>query len=145
MYFASAHASAAPVECSGQVELDVELRIRHGDRLILRGFKCLVRDASMTNAYLELHVLAALGMDNPVLMAAARDKRGCMVDVTALFGRQGPRNDRCADISSSIRGITTQRRLKSSSTFNCQGGDEADGSMISCSGGSRKGPPEGAK
>ena len=125
--FSNAHASAAPLECSREVELDVELRIRHGERLILRNVKWLVSDAPMTHAYLGRHLLAALGMDNRVLMAAARDRLGSVVDVPALFGRQGLENTPCAGSSSSIHGILAQRRLESSSTFHSAGVSEEDG------------------
>lgn len=74
MKFSNAHASATPLECNREVEPDVELRIRHGERLILRNVKWLVSDAPMTHAYLGRHLLAALGMDNQVLMGAARDR-----------------------------------------------------------------------
>lgn len=52
MKLSYAHASAAPLKCSREVKLDVELRIMHGESLILRDVRWIVSDAPMTNAYL---------------------------------------------------------------------------------------------
>ena len=66
-------------------------------------------------------------MDNRVLMAAARDQLGSVVDVPALFGRQRLENAPCVGACSSIHGILAQRWLESSSKFHSYGLNEDEG------------------
>lgn len=69
-----------PIVCFRSVRTDVELRIRHVERLILGNLHWLVSYGELGHAYLGRHLLAALGIDSRVLMAAPRDRHGTDVD-----------------------------------------------------------------
>lgn len=62
-----------PLVCTREVRANAEMRIRHGEKLVLRGVKWLIPTNEIAHAYLGRHVLSALGLDNRALIAAARD------------------------------------------------------------------------
>lgn len=58
--FDNANTAAESLRCTQSVRADVELRIRHGEKLMLRGIQCLVCEQPMAHAYIGRHVLTAL-------------------------------------------------------------------------------------
>lgn len=79
-----------------ELRADAKMRIRHGEELVLRGFKWLVPTNRIAHAYLGRHVLSALGLDNRVLIAAAKDRLGPVIEVPDLFAKSGADDSACA-------------------------------------------------
>eukprot|EP00171_Calliarthron_tuberculosum_P002686 IDg2686t1 len=98
----------------------------HGEKLILRNTKWLVSDNELGNAYIGRHLLSALGIDNRVLLAAARDRLGGIVNVPELLKKAGYSDDPCATRNGSIQSILRERGLDWGSTYHSHGGAEYD-------------------
>lgn len=126
MQLGNANKEAPPLSCKRVVTVDCELRIRHGDRLLLRGMKWLVSDEDMAHAYIGHHFLSALGLDNRVLMAAARDWLGSVVEVPEMLQEAGCADGPCASSAVSIQSILADRGMDWGRTYHSFGGDEDD-------------------
>lgn len=122
--FETAVSDAEPLRCTRRVELDVELRIRHGEKLILRGVKWLVPDNNIAHVYLGRHVLRALGLDNRVLLAAARDRLGTVIEVPQLLRDSGASDTAYAHDPKSICNILQSRNFEWGSSFHSSPSDE---------------------
>lgn len=128
--FSNALPSARLITCSREVQLDVQLRIRHGEKLMLRNVKWLVSDDALAHAYVGMHILTALGLDNRVMLAAARDRLGSVVDVAELLQRAGLEDaaytDVSADPTGSIGSLLRNRGYEWGSTYHSSAGTESD-------------------
>ena len=124
--FGNANTNAAALTCGQMVTADVELRVRHGEKLMLRGIKWLVSEQPLAHAYIGRHVLSALGLSNRVLLAAARDRLGGAANVPELLSNAGMTDDACADGATSIGAILQQNAYTQGSTFHSEGGVEED-------------------
>lgn len=124
--FDNANMSATAMTCARSVQVDVEVRIRHGQKLMLRKVKWLVADTELAHAYIGRHVLDALGLNNRALLAAARDRLGGVVDVSELLADAGLSDDPCADGATTIASILRDHTQQWGSTFHSEGGFEDD-------------------
>ena len=77
------------VTCNKQVEMNIELFIRHGCFLELRNIKWYVAMSEMAEPILGRPILEALGINTRDLLAAAVDQVGSSLDVSHLDGYQG--------------------------------------------------------
>lgn len=114
--------------CSRDVRLDVQLRTRHGEQLMLRGIKGLVCDEPLTHAFIGRYVLAALGLDNRVMLAAARDRLGSVLDMPDLLEKNWVTNEACPELSGtgSIGSLLRERGYEWGSTYHSAAGAEPD-------------------
>ena len=126
MVLKNASLEAASFTCTRQVCLDVELRIRHGERLMLRRVTWLISDVPLSHAYLGRPILSALGLDSRVLLAAARERLGAVVDVSNLMDTQEHAGKEGRE-GSSIHGILREQGLGWGSTFHGTPPQEHDG------------------
>lgn len=125
--FQNPNRNVAPVTCSKVLQLDVELAVRHGERFILRNLKWLVADEAMPSvAYLGRHFLAAIGLDNRVLLAVARDRFDGMVDVQEALKETGRENEAYARAETSINSLLQGTGLEWGSTFHSSQGEDDD-------------------
>lgn len=76
-----------------EVCLGVYLCIRHAEKLILCQGKWLVIEAPLSHAYLGRPILSALVLDSLVLLPAARDRIGGVVNFQQLIGDEKGADD----------------------------------------------------
>lgn len=117
---------ADPIKCNKSVIVDVELRVRHRENLLLRRVERLVSIEELSHAYIGRHLLAALGIDTRTLMAAARDRFGSSVNVEApvISCRDDAVNS--TKQAGQANSILEKRVLEYSSTYHSSRGDEED-------------------
>lgn len=115
--------SAPSLPCSRKVTASVLLRLRHGTHLSLHGVEWLVSDKPVGHVLISRHVLRALGLDNPVLLAAATERFKGSVDVPDLLEKH-KRVD--AALGGSIHRLLQSRNLNFGSMFHSHGGTEDD-------------------
>lgn len=75
----------AKLVCNHALTVDVELHIRYGTALTLRGLRWLVTDQPAGEPLLGRPVLEALGFNTRDTLAAAAEKHSGVVDVSTLF------------------------------------------------------------
>jgi len=124
--FSNAHSKAKKISCRREIAADVMLRIRHGTNLMLRGIRWLVSDEEVQYVFVARHVLAALGLNNRVLLSAAADRHGGVVDIPALLRKDGHADTSSTGGRESIHSILCARGLGYGSTFHSEGGAEED-------------------
>lgn len=76
------------ITCRATVKASIELRIRHGTKLLLRNLVWFVTNEDIDQAIIGRPVLDAIGCDNRKILASAADQNGGVIDVpSALQGR----------------------------------------------------------
>ena len=128
--FGTAVKDAAPLPCSRKVICDVHLRIRHGTQMLLRNVTWLISERETPHVIIGRPVLAALGLDNRKLLAAACDDNHGAVDVAALLAQkrnEGPNG--CTDKKSkgTVCSILEDPLAGSGAMYHSQGANETDG------------------
>ena len=117
--FNLASLDSKPLICKQELRAEAELRIRHGEKLMLHGVKWLVPENKVAHAYLGRHVLNALGLENRAMIAATRDRLGSVVDVPDLLKQNGAADSACAadQPASSVGSILSENGYEWGSSF----------------------------
>lgn len=110
----------ATINCNKKVTLDVQLRVRHGTRLILRNVDWFVSEQSITNCLLGRPLLDAIGCSNRTMIQAACDKHDGEINVADIMDETTPEVG-TDDAEMSIAA------LLSGDIFHSAGGVEDDG------------------
>ncbi|CAN8071777.1 unnamed protein product [Agarophyton chilense] len=71
----------AEIECTERVSLDVQLRIRHGSKLLLRSLEWEIANADLDYVIIGRPVLQSIGCDNKAIIAAACDKNNGEINI----------------------------------------------------------------
>lgn len=103
--------------------MDVMLRTRHGTNLLMRGFRWMIADdAELHHVYVGHHVLAALGLNNRILLAAAADRFNGVVDFPEALKKDGQQDTAWVSRPETIQYILHERGLDFGSTYHSEGG-----------------------
>ncbi|CAN8061292.1 unnamed protein product [Agarophyton chilense] len=71
----------AEIECTERVSLDVQLRICHGSKLLLRSLEWDIANADLEYVIIGRPVLQSIGCDNKAIIAAACDKNDGEINI----------------------------------------------------------------
>lgn len=121
--FGTAKLGSERIRCNKKILADVELRIRHAEKLVLRRVEWLIRKDNLEHGRIGRHLLKALGMDNRVLLSAARERHGNSIDTAQLEVDEEISNGSQLKINS----LLEQRSISWKSTFHSDTIDEDDG------------------
>lgn len=121
--FGTADENAPPLPFDSKLTLDVCLRIRHGTQLSPRHIDWYVSTRNMEYVIIGRHGLAALGLDNKKLLAAACDRNDGIIDVPEILAKYDNKQEH--DTVGSIHDLLVF--TPDGSTFHSLGGDEHDG------------------
>ena len=86
--FGTVKLSDERISCKSELIADVELYIRHQEKLVLRSVRWLITEDKLEHGYLGRHVLQSLGIDNRLLLSAARDRLGNSIDIPKLLKKR---------------------------------------------------------
>lgn len=105
------------------VVADVDLRIRHGTTLKMRGMEWVVSDQEAQHALISRRVLEACGINNIVLLQAACDRHDGILNVPDIL--QGDQEGSTADDEHAPAGSIASL-VRDSGVYHSYGGAEED-------------------
>lgn len=109
------------IECDSAVTTTVELRLKHGAKLVLRGVTWKIGSCEMNYASLGRPVLESIGIKTKDLLEAIADKNADTIDVRKAMGQQGVNPDGGAAGEKSIANALAQAER-----YHSQGDTEDD-------------------
>lgn len=106
------------ISCSKKVILDIQLRVRHGSRLILRKVEWLISDQPILHSLLGRPLLDAIGCNNKKMINIICDKHDGEIDMAEMM------SNRTIDEQNNNGSIAT---LLLENIYHSAGGSEQDG------------------
>eukprot|EP00171_Calliarthron_tuberculosum_P022868 IDg22868t1 len=107
------------ITCSREVTADVNLRIRHGTELVMRGMVWVVSDNDADCALIGRPVLEALGINTRQLLEAASDQNNGIIDVKKILQNHEQKSE-------NANNPTSLASLLRDGVFHRDGGTESD-------------------
>lgn len=115
--FGIAKHSCERIICGMVMQADVEICSRHSEKLMLRRVEWVITNDELSNRYIGRHLLSALGIDNQMLLSAARDSFGASINVPEVTREQKKGVNRKKIRSASINEILAETKLSRGFTF----------------------------
>ncbi|MEM1369510.1 MAG: hypothetical protein AAGG02_16175 [Cyanobacteria bacterium P01_H01_bin.15] len=94
----------AVIKCTHTLTMNIELNIRHGTALMLRGVKWLVTNQEVGEPLIGRPLLEKLGFHTRDILSAAADKHGSIIDVPSLFLDNGS-EDKMGRVARIMEGV----------------------------------------
>ena len=125
--YSTAVKGGAKVHVRREVCADIELRVRHGAKLLIRGVEWKVSDEDMAFVVIGNRLLKAMGIDNDVLISAVMDRHDGVIDAQAVLSRSSEELAGEANaITSGVIHSLVSTRFQQTGTFHSERGMEQD-------------------